>query len=62
MEDHDSYRESEDFVRRRSGGYRQLDDLPAVKEWNDREKARKAEKAAKSKAARLARQAVRQAA
>lgn len=36
------YQPSDDYVRRRRSGYRSLNDTPAVREWLEAEKERKA--------------------
>jgi hypothetical protein len=36
------YQPSDDFIRRRRSGYRSVNDLPAVREWLEAEKDRKA--------------------
>ena len=46
----DSYRPSDDFISRKRSGYRSLNDSPAVREYMEAEKARKAA----AKARRLA--------
>lgn len=36
------YQPSDDFIRRRRSGFRSLNDTPAVREWLEAEKERKA--------------------
>jgi hypothetical protein len=45
------YQPSDDYIRRRRSGYRSLDDLPAVREWIEAEKERKAARKARQVAA-----------
>jgi hypothetical protein len=42
LEDCVVYQPSDDFIRRRRSGYRSLNDTPAVREWLEAEKERKA--------------------
>ena len=54
----DSYRSSDDFISRKRSGYRSLNDCPAVREWNEAERLRKAAATARRKAAKAAGQPI----